>query len=191
MAIEMLSRGGYGQDKVPDFFFLNFKMTDLVGHQWGIESAEMGDVVKAQDDALAALLDYMDREVDDFVVVVTADHGHSRTATSSGAWPISKEELASDINNHFGVPANQSLVEASVAYGFFLNLSLMKRLDINTNEIAQFAADQTIRDNWGGASLPEDYEDRAHERVFTAAFPSNRLPAIMRCSFGNDRWRDL
>lgn len=190
IAVEMLRRGGYGRDEVPDFFFVNFKMTDLVGHQWGVESAEMGDVVKAQDDALASILDYLDEEIGEYVVVVTADHGHSETAASSGAWPISKEELVRDINDHFHAPDDQSLVEASVAYGFFLNRGLMEHLGVSANEIAQFVDDQTIEENWADPALPKGYERRADERVFDAAFPSDRLMEIMKCRFGNKTWRN-
>jgi len=186
LAVRMLQRGGYGRDRVPDLFFINFKMTDLVGHQWGLEGPEMGDVVRAQDEGLATIIEYLERTVGDFVVIVTADHGHSRTARSTGAWPIAKEEVVADINSHFGAPENESLVEASVAYGLFVDRELIEQVDVSLEDIAEFVSRQTIRDNWTGAELPAGYESRGDEAIFSAAFPSERLPDIMKCALGED-----
>ncbi len=45
--LTMLDRGGYGADEVPDLFFTNFKMTDIAGHQYSMDSIEERDVLHA------------------------------------------------------------------------------------------------------------------------------------------------
>ena len=44
----------------------------------------MADALEAQDQALGGLIEYLDKAVGDYVVVVTADHGHTPNYRESG-----------------------------------------------------------------------------------------------------------
>jgi hypothetical protein len=178
LALAMLERGNYGQDAVPDFFFVNFKMTDLAGHQWGMDSPETADVLRAQDAELGRMLRYLDRHVGEYVAVVTSDHGHAPAPTHSGAWPIDQSELIADIDRRFSVPAGSSLVDASAAYGLYLDRSLLEELDVTERQVSAFVNSYTVAQNWGQRELPKGYEGRGGERVFSAAFPSALLERV-------------
>lgn len=183
IALRMLSRGGYGRDAVPDLFFTNFKMTDLAGHRWGSDSPESAAVLKAQDEALERIVSYLDEEVGDYAVIVTADHGAAPIAEDSGAWPIGQGELIADIDRHFGIQGRSSLVLESAAFGFHLDRDLMAAEGISTGDVAAFVNSYTIADNWQDEELPPAYAQRGTEQVFSAAFPTALIDRAVRCSF--------
>lgn len=186
--LSMLRRQGYGTDAVPDILTTNYKMTDIVQHQFTMGSPETAGVLKAQDRALGSIVDYLNRKVRDYVVIVTADHGFPRPAGATGAWPIQQGELQSDVDTHFGMPKGQlSLIRQTSAVGPFLNRSVMADRGLDEYDIARFLNAYTIRDNWRQPDLPAGYEDRGEEPVFAAAFPGKKLEAIIRCAFGSAR----
>ncbi|CAN5627994.1 hypothetical protein BH24ACT26_BH24ACT26_03200 [soil metagenome] len=182
MLLAMLEREGYGSDDVPDLFFVNFYPSDAAGHYSTIDSGKTAEVLQAQDDALGQMVEYLDEEVEDYVLLLTADHGHSPSPRTTGAWPITQGRLATDIDAHFDIPEGSSLVQETAAFGFFLNLPLMDRSEITVADVAEFVNAYTIRDNWGPDELPEGYQNRGDEPVFEAAFPSAELPDIMDCA---------
>jgi predicted AlkP superfamily pyrophosphatase or phosphodiesterase len=187
LLMTMIKREGYGADDVPDILVTNFKMTDIAGHQYTMDSPEEEAVLRAQDDALGRLRDYLDRKVKDYTIVVTADHGHTPSAERSGAWPLSQAEMERDVNEHFGVPASKTLFDTTSAVGPFLNRPLVKELGVTGNEIAEFLNGYTIRENWADEELPEGYEERGGENVLSAAFSRADYPAVMRCAFGAEK----
>ncbi len=185
LLLEMLRRGRYGADRVPDLFFTNFKMADIVGHRYNMDSEEMGLVLEAEDRALERLVDYLDRSVGDYTLILTADHGHTPPPERSGAWPIDQGELEKDVDEHFAVPPDRSLFEATTSTGPFVDPAVMNDLGITYKEIATFLNRYTIRDNEPGVELPAGYEARGDEPVFAAAFPTEDLDAVMECAFGS------
>ena len=54
---ELIEREGFGADDVPDLLFVNFKMIDYISHVWTVNSPEMQDAVRAQDEQLEVLVD--------------------------------------------------------------------------------------------------------------------------------------
>jgi hypothetical protein len=184
--LTMLDRGGYGADEVPDLFFTNFKMTDIAGHQYSMDSIEERDVLHAQDAALGRIVDYLDREVADYVVVLTADHGHTPSAERSGAWPISQGTVVDDIDEHFGVTEG-SLMTSKTAVGMFFNRTVMEETGVTASDVARFLNGYTIAENWNEDELPEGYEDRGDENVYEAAFPTDDIGDVLRCARKRDR----
>ena len=180
--LEMLRREGYGRDPVTDLFFVNYKMTDIVGHQYSMDSEEMGDVLEAQDDALGEILSFLDTNVKDYALVVSADHGHTPSPQRSGGWPISQDELERDLNRAFGVPEGATLTEAITAVGPFLDPAVLAETGTTEADVARFLNGYTIRENWRNEDLPEAYRDRGDEPVFEAAFPSDELDEVMQCA---------
>jgi hypothetical protein len=183
--LTMLDRGGYGADEVPDLFFTNFKMTDIAGHQYSMDSIEERDVLHAQDAALGRIVDYLDREVADYVVVLTADHGHTPSAERSGAWPISQGTVVDDIDEHFGVTEG-SLMTSKTAVGMFFNRTVMEETGVTASDVARFLNGYTIAENWNEDELPEGYEDRGDENVYEAAFPTDDIGDVLRCARKRD-----
>lgn len=184
--LAMLEGEGYGADDVPDFFFTNYKPTDIVGHQYTMDSPEMGDVLEAQDAALGRLLDWLDANVGHYAVILSADHGHTPSPERSGAWPLLQGQLQEDIDAHFEVPEGKSLVEHANPVGPFLDKEVMDELGVTGAEVAEFLNGYRIRDNWGGDELPEGYEDRGDENVLAASWSRRQYADVMRCAFGSE-----
>jgi hypothetical protein len=182
VALSMI-RSGYGADRVPDLFLTNFKMSDLAGHAWGVDSPETRAVLRAQDAALGRIVRYLDSSVKDYVLVLTADHGSAPLAGQTGAWPISTGELIDDLNDYFDVPRSSSLVESSSAYGLYIRREVADQLGVTDDDIARYLNDYTLGANSPESSVPEDYEERVDERIFSAAFPGSHLQEVMDCAF--------
>ena len=182
LLLHMLRREGYGNDAVTDLFFVNYKMTDIVGHQYSMDSEEMGDVLESQDEALGELLAYLDANVADYALVLSADHGHTPSPQRSGGWPISQDELERDLNRAFDIPAGDTMTEAITAVGPFLDRKVLAEAGVTGSDVARFMNAYTIGDNWPKEDLPEGYEDRGGEAVFEAAFPSDQLDEVMKCA---------
>ena len=181
VVLQLLEREHFGRDRVPDLLFVNYKMTDIVGHRHSMDSVEMEDVLRAQDTSLKRLVDYLDRRVSDYVLFLTADHGHTPSPDRTGAWPIDQDELAADLDDRFDVPLGQDLTLAVTAVGPFLDHEVMAELDVDASEVARFLNSYTIGDNASGP-LPDGYESRRNERIFSAAFPSDELGEVAECA---------
>lgn len=179
--LQMLQQENYGTDDVPDFFFVNFKTGDTIGHQYTMDSPEMEGVLQAQDEGLGKIVELLDEQVGDYLMLVTADHGHTPSPESSGGWPIGNPELIEDLDEHFEIAQGRSLVQESVAVGLFLDRRVMKQADVTTREIADWLSGYTLRENWAEEELPEAYADRGDEQLFAAVFPTDETPEILRC----------
>lgn len=182
LSVEMLERGEYGRDEVPDIWLTNFKMTDLAAHNWALDSPETEAVLQAQDEALGEILDYLDRKVGDYVVMLTADHGSARNPTNTGAWPILQAELIEDVDWNFDVGADDNLIQSAAAAAYFIDPEVAERHEVSLEDIATFLNDYTIEQNWTQDDLPEGYGGREGEQVFSAAFPAEDLKEIRRCA---------
>jgi hypothetical protein len=185
LVLEMLERDGYGRDTVPDIFLTNFKMTDLAGHLWSVDSEEVAAALEGQDAALGRILRYLDTEVGDYVVIVTADHGGTPSPQQSGAWPISQQEVVADLDRHFGVPRGSSLVQETALFDVYLDPQVMADMGVMAGDVARFMNSYTIGENWNGDELPAGYRGREAEQVYSAVIPTNRLDAVMRCALGS------
>ncbi|HEY7282602.1 MAG TPA: alkaline phosphatase family protein, partial [Actinomycetota bacterium] len=94
-AREVIKREGFGTGDVTDLFYLNYKLIDEVVHVWNMDSPEMHDTVKVQDDQLPQLIDTLNTEVGHgrWVMVLTADHGHTHDPRTNGAIRIDKTRV--------------------------------------------------------------------------------------------------
>lgn len=180
----MLDVEGYGDDDVPDLFFTNLKMADTIGHHYLMDSQEMALVLEALDEGLERLIGFLDREVEDYVLIMTSDHGHTLPARRTGAWPVANGRLLQDINDHFDIPKGESVIADTVAVGLFYNPKVMEKHGVTEDEIARYVNSYTIRENWDEPDLPPGYEDRGDENVFSAAWPVSQMEEVMECRFG-------
>ena len=183
ITLQMLASEGYGQDDVPDIFVTNYKSSDLVAHELAIASEELGEVIEAQDAALGELVAWLDENVEDYVVALTADHGFPPPAEETKAWPLQQGELQRDVDAHFKVDEG-SLIKQTTAVGPFLDREAVEQAGVTETEIAEFLNGYTIRENYAdGEALPKGYETRGDELILSAAFPSADLDQVMDCAF--------
>lgn len=187
IALTLMRQEGYGADDIPDILLLNYKMVDVVGHRHWIDSLEARDVLRAQDKALAQLLRYLEQEVRDYVVVVTADHGHTPPRQETGGWPVDAGEASRYLDRHFEVPKRASLVQDSSGAGLFVDMGTARRMGVTQREMARALNDYTIRKSAGRKPLAPMYAPRGQEKVFSAVIPRRLLPQVMKCAFGAKR----
>jgi hypothetical protein len=138
-------------------------------------------VLLAQDAALRRVVNYLERRVGDYALILTADHGHTPPPSVTGAWPIDQAELESDLDAHFDVPLGRDLTQAVTAVGPFLDREVMRELGIGASDVARYLNGYTIGDN-AGSRLPDSYESRRDEPIFSAAFPSDELGEVAECA---------
>ncbi len=178
---EIVRREGFGRDRVPDLLFVNQKAIDTIGHRFSVNSPEMADAIRAQDDALRELVGFLDREVGRgaWAMVVVADHGHQFYPAVSGAFPIDidrvERALAEGFDDGDGVPVVQRVRPTEA----WVDVEELRRnghtlADVSWALMALTKA-ETAKRGWVLEAGEED------DPVFEAAFPSallRRLPCL-------------
>jgi hypothetical protein len=171
----------FGADRTTDLLFVNLKSPDDAGHKWGMTSDEMGETIAAADDALRRLLVVLDGVVGErrWVVIVTADHGHTPYPDESGAWPIGGSELKADANRALDTNGNDvELVDRVVSPGIYLNLEEMRALSLTPTNVAEWVTGYTAGENLRkGTELPEVWTGREGEPLFDGAVVKDELAA--------------
>jgi Type I phosphodiesterase / nucleotide pyrophosphatase len=180
----IIEREGFGEDDITDIFQINYKSPDSLGHIYNMISPEEGDVLRSVDTALGELVTFLDDQVGEgnYVVIVTADHG--QTPLKIGGWPISRSEIKDDVDRHFGINEEDlSLIEQTSASSFFMRRRQLKEHGVTPEQVADFLTGYTIGDNVAeGSEVPEGYEDRTEERIFSGVIPGRRLDKVAACT---------
>ncbi len=177
----LIKQSNVGTDRVPDLLYVNFKTADVAGHAWGMTSDEVRAVVRAQDDALRKLVEFLDRRVgnDAWVLMLTADHGQTPYPSESGAWPISITELVTDLNKRFDTTRDGiDLIDKAGAAGVYVRRGLVDENRTSLPKIGRWLGKYTIKQNLKpGQRLPEAFAERGDEHVFEAVLAKKRLVA--------------
>lgn len=175
---EVVRREGFGTDETPDLLFLNFKLTDEVGHIHTLNSEYMRDSVKAQDEALGDLVGLLDEVVGtgQWVVAVTADHGHTPDPDVSGATAIAPGKVADAVNARFDDGDDAKLVTFTQPTMMHVDVEELADVDATLEDVSRFILTLRKRDvlseQWPGPA--DEYDDPA----FEAAFPSTMLETL-------------
>ena len=184
---KLLETEGYGEDGVPDLFFVNYKQVDDVGHDWNMLHPEMENILQYSDDALKELVHFMNDQVGEgqWVLAFTADHGQSPDPQAVGAWPIHQQVVTDAIAEHFGVTFDD-LFQDTRPVGFWLDPAVMAANGITDEAVSDFLVDYRLKDDVpGNQSVPQQYRSRLEEPVFAAAFPSDQMGKIWHCAKAN------
>lgn len=180
---QILEREGFGEDDVTDLFFVNYKPIDTVGHKYNMINPEMESSVRFSDGELAKIEASLDRIAgrNEWVMIMTADHGQTPAGLSTGAWPINVDRMISDLANHFQVDSADIFVDGRVG-NFWVDEAGLKQAGITLEEIADFLTDYRLEDNLAsGESPPDGYEDRLDERLLAGAWPTSYTERISAC----------
>lgn len=172
---EVIRREGFGRHDAPDLLFLNYKVIDQVGHTFSMNSREMHDTLRTQDEYLPVLIDILNREVGEerWALLVTADHGSTPDPRISGAFQIPMAGLARSIDEAFGAPVVREVKPTEL----FVDLEALASVRADLRDVARHVMALTQGDLAGeGASAPSDPGARA----FEVAYPSSMLPSLLR-----------
>ena len=169
----------FGRDEVPDLLYLNFKEIDYISHVWSMNSAEMGDAVKYQDQALRRFVGFLDDTVgkNAWAMVVTADHAAMPDPAVSGGYQISTSPIEAGIEATFdqdddAVPV-VDLVQPAQA---FLDEAELQQNGFEMADVARYVMSLTQADTAGGGVTPEPGHEG--DPVFQAAFPSDLMASL-------------
>lgn len=184
---KLLNEEGFGKDKVPDLFYTNFKQIDEVSHAYFLQSPEMSHTIPYSDQALGGIVRWLNEHVgkERWVLAMTADHGVGPRFDTVGAWAVNMDELLIDTALHFRTRVSD-LFQSQRPQGLWLDMDTMRTEGITLGEMANFILDYTIEDNVrDGQPVRRQYRDRLDERLFSAAFPSNRVTDMSQCQGGS------
>jgi hypothetical protein len=182
---DLLVNEGYGQDEVADLFFVNYKSTDLVGHEYNMVEPEEKEALEEQDRQLREIVRFLDRTVgrDDYVLALTADHGMTPYPEVTGGWNIIMTETSTDIEERFDeVTPDEPLILSNRGYQIMLNKKEMKANDVRPEDVARFLREYTIGDNAPTQDALGKFRERADERVFLTALTPDELKAAVDCA---------
>lgn len=174
--LNMIESEGYGEDRVTDLLFTNFKQIDRVGHYFNMASPEVHESVIATDEELGRIVEALDEVVGrgKYVVVVTADHGQQPDESAVGGYGIDPNEVERDIDAAFG-PVTDAVWPTEV----FLDDEGLEREDVSVDEVARWLGDYRLEDNVEDRDAIADRDELADvDRLFDLAIPARMLPGI-------------
>lgn len=170
---EVVRREGFGDDAVPDLLAINYKLIDLVSHEWSMHSPQMRDAVRAHDAELPKLIQLLDQEVGSgrWVIVLTADHGATPHPRVTGGWPIDTGDVGARVRAAFDDGDGRPLVQQVQPTQVFLDRGELG--GASTSDVAGLIGRLTKADTAVGGARPPPGE--GGQEVFAAAFPSRLL----------------
>ena len=183
MLERVIAEHDFGSDPIPDLLYVNIKQSDVAGHNWGIYSTEVADVLKAQDDALRSLVTFLNSHVGSrrWVLALTADHGMMPYPRDSGGWAIAGSELKKDMNEEFDTNVNEiELVDRVLAHGAYVNVAELDANATSLAKIAEWLTHYRVEDNAGPRPIPRYLRGRHQESLFDALVIRGRN-AVLNC----------
>lgn len=175
---EVILREDFGRDRMADLLFVNYKSTDLAGHQWNVVEPEVRAVLREQDRQLDELVGFLDERVGRrrYVLVLTADHGMTPYPRVQNRWSIDGVEVTRDVEAAFGGTAQRPVVKSNRGYQLILNKRHLRAAGHSVDDVAAFLRDYEIEDNAAEArSFPASFAGRRHDKLYLLALPASDL----------------
>ena len=162
-ALTALSEEKLGQDDVPDFLAISFSSSDLVGHEYGVNSKEVQDIYLRLDLEIKRLLDTLDQDVGagQYVLFLTSDHGASHVTSylqdlDLPAGVVVRDNYMPKLNDFLEYRyGTTDVLEYHTDDQIFLDHKVIANLDLNLKEVQHVIANEIL-----------SYE--GIERVYTA-----------------------
>jgi hypothetical protein len=176
---EVIKREGFGHHEKPDLLFLNYKLIDEIGHKFTSSSLEMRDCVKAQDENLPVFIDFLNRQVGkgEWVLLITADHGHSADPLVSGGFRIKELRMDHVLEAHFEAAPDSPLVQKIRPGWLFIDRDAFAKAGVTTDQVGSYLTTLTKHDTAGDLSTVPT--GRREDKVIQAAFPATVLDKVV------------
>ena len=139
--IEMIEKESVGKDAVPDLLLVNFKTPDYVTHQYGPESTEAEEAIRALDSELARVLSALDAAagLGRTVVAVTADHGMPPEPKAPDQARRYVEDILAAVNQRFDPEARLVLDFNDAANcQMYIDPDRLHELNLSLDDLAAF-----------------------------------------------------
>lgn len=177
MYAQVIKREGFGKDDVTDMLFINSKIIDHISHLYSVNSIEMQDTLRWQDESLRPFIHLLNEDVGRgrWVLLLTADHGAQFDPQVSGAFQVTPAAMTTDLQAAFGKDAIQGVRTSQI----FLNARALEQAGSSVEDVASFVLSytkaQAVSDP---TSLPAG---EAQDEVFAAAFPASVFDEPLPC----------
>ncbi|HWC13751.1 MAG TPA: alkaline phosphatase family protein [Actinomycetota bacterium] len=174
--VELLRNEPIGRDEVADLVWVEVKPPDSAGHAWNVQNPEVEDVLKETDAQIGRFMNELDRTIgrDDYLFVLSADHGQQPLPDDLGGWRINTSELELDIVARFG-----DVVTQGTPADLYLDRDGLEREGVTAEDVARWIATYTL-----GENIPDDApgrelvpDERLDDTIYAAAFPTGFLAA--------------
>jgi Type I phosphodiesterase / nucleotide pyrophosphatase len=171
----LIAHEGFGHhDAGTDLLFVNYKVIDEIGHRYYASSDEMGDTVKAQDLFLRYFVNFLDKQVGEgeWMMLLTADHGHTAAPGVSGGYLINQHEVQNRIEGLEPGPHSNLLTQVRPMW---LNIddAELQSAGLTYVDVSRLVASLTRKDT---ASFDDpSVAASSTEPVFDAAFAGSLL----------------
>lgn len=184
---ELFTTEEFGQDDVPDLFYVNFKEIDYISHIWSMNSPEMADAVEYQDEAFERFVSYLNEQVGEgeWAMVITADHAAMPNPDVSGGYQISTGPIQSALQATFDTDGDEvPVVDLVQPAQVFLNEEELAENGFTVADVARWTLALTQADTAGGGVSPQP--GRENDPVFQAVFPSDLMLDLACLPEGKD-----
>jgi hypothetical protein len=168
----IIQREGFGRDATPDLLSINYKAIDTVGHLFSLNSDEMKQTVRVQDDALKEFVAFLNKQVGrgKWMMVLTADHGTQRDPDVTNAYLPGVDELTSALEATFGAKGDAPVVDELRPTEVWLNPETLAANDATVADVATYLNSLTKADVPApSTTIPSGHD---HDPAFLAVFPS-------------------
>lgn len=128
------------KDGKTDLAYLTLKATDAVGHLYGWETKEAEQVLLSTDNEIKIIFEFLKANYgDNFILLVTADHGAAPMPEISNGLFLTHEEFFNSVNELLPESERKksSLVKWVTHSQLSLNRDLMKSYNVTEEEIIQ------------------------------------------------------
>jgi predicted AlkP superfamily pyrophosphatase or phosphodiesterase len=173
--VDVIEREKLGRDELTDMFWVEMKMPDYAGHAFNMTGPEEADVLRETDRQLRRMKKVLDQRVgeDNYLFVLSADHGQQPLADTTGGWRINNKEIERDLVAEFG----DGVLEKATPVDIYLDTEVLADEDVEVDEVAEWLSTYTIADNLPDEAPGADRvpEGRLDETLFAGAFSSNFL----------------
>jgi hypothetical protein len=139
--LEMIEKESVGKDAVPDLLLVNFKTPDYVTHQYGPESKETEEALRALDSEIGRILAALDSAAGarGTVVAITADHGMPPEPKGPEKARRYVEDIVSAVHQRFD-PEGRLVLDFSDGANcqMYVNVERLDELKLGLEDVAAF-----------------------------------------------------
>lgn len=172
--MQVLRNEPIGRDDITDLFWVEIKPPDSAGHAWNVQNPEVEDVLREADAQIGRWIRELDGSIgrDDYLVVLSADHGQQPLPDDLGGWRINTSELELDIVARFG-----DVVLQGTPADIYLDRDGLEREGVTAEDVARWLGTYTLGENIPDGAPGRDRvpEDRLDDTLYAAAFPTDFL----------------
>lgn len=185
-----------GADEYPDILGVSITATDIAGHAYGPDSAEVQDLIARTDGMLADFFEYLDKRFKkgELVIAMTADHGATplpehMKSLGIEAGRIKKKQLDEAmtvaLNAKYGAPdGGASWFLTLEDPGVFLNPTVIAAKKLDKAEVQRLAGEAALTVKGIAAYF-------TREQLTTGQLPPNKWASMFEKAFHHERSGDV